>query len=172
MSFNAFLATVDSEALKSVARHWDAVREGRRMPGWTDIQPSAIRAQLPIVWAWRFEARSNEFIGRLAGDRIQRVFGANFRGARMHDVFPADQYARIFERHKRVMAEPAFFRGHGLVFRHLDRFDMGERIILPLGEDGESGDGILGATDFVSYRGMPTDEVLRTGEIEAWFALE
>lgn len=142
------------------------------MPAWEDIRPSALKAQLSIIWAWKLDRQSGEFVGRLAGERIQAAFKTTIRGARMSDVFPAREYERMLARHMRVAREPAFFRGSGLVFRHLDRIDIGERVILPLAGDGENGDGIIGATDFTSYSGMPDETLLNGGEREQWFTLD
>ncbi len=167
-----FIAAIDSAALQRVAGHWLDVRRDRVMPGWNDIRPGAIAAQLSIVWSWKFDRMNGEFTGRLAGERIRQVLGTNFRGAKMSDVFSGHDYARIFARHKRVLAIPELFLGKGLVFRHLDRFDIGERIILPLADDGVNGDGIIGATDFVSNRGAPPDSGALAGEAERWFALD
>ncbi len=51
--------------------------------------------------------------------------------------------------------EPCFCHGKGLVFIHAGRYGHGERVVLPLAEDGEHGDGIFGATIYHSMqRGM------------------
>ena len=171
MSLERFEHSVESPALRNVVRHWADARRGRRMPGWDDISPAAIKEQLTIIWSWRFDSASGEFIGRLAGERIESVLGMSIRGVRMSEVFARHDYAKTLARHTRVMREPAFFRGHGLIFRHLDRFDIGERIILPLGDDGEHGDGIIGATEQQSNYGTPPEDVVRGAEIEEWFTL-
>ncbi len=146
MSFDDFLSRIDDEGLRAVARHWNAVRGTRRMPAWTDIDPAAIARQLPIVWAWKYDRASDRFTGRLAGEAINAAFGKPLRGAPMEEFFRDFQYAKIFERHKRVLSEPCFAHGRGQVFRHAERVGTGERIILPLAEDGVAGDGIFGAT--------------------------
>ena len=66
----------------------------------------------------------------------------------MAELYPAGDYGRLFERLKRVVCEPAFFRGEGMVFAHLDRYGQGERIVLPMTKDGATGDGIFGATEY------------------------
>jgi hypothetical protein len=171
MSFEAFEGTIASPDLLQVARHWRAACGSRRMPAWRDIRPSAISAQLPIVWSYKFDAASNAFTGRLAGDKIEAMFDESFRGTAMEKLFPAHEYQRAFTRHKRVLAEPAFFHGKGLVFAHLNRHGTGERIILPLAEDGEHGDGIVGATKYYMATGEPPGELARGGEREEWFPL-
>ncbi len=142
------------------------------MPGWSNIKPSAIAPHLPIVWSYKYDRVSDTFTGRLAGERITSLFGKSFRGLSMEDAYPADEYPALFARSKRVVTEPAFMRGSGLVFRHLDRYGTGERIIMPLAEDGEHGDGILGATEYRMNATPPTREILTAGEMETWCPLD
>ena len=146
MSFDVFLAHIASTALRDVAGHWDAVRGNRRMPAWRDIDPAGIARHLPIVWSWRFDRDREDFIGRLAGEEINIAFGRALRGAAMRDFFTGFNYPLMFSRNYRVMSEPCFMRGHGNVFIHTGGLGHGERIIMPLGDDGETGDGVFGAT--------------------------
>jgi hypothetical protein len=171
MSFHDLERAAATPALKAVARHWNDARGSRRMPAWADIKPSAIAAQLAIIWSYKYDRATDTFTGRLAGEKITAIFGKSLRGVSMADVYPPDQYPALFTRSKRVVMEPAFMRGHGLVFRHLGRYGTGERIMLPLADDGEHGDGILGATEY-SITAEPTHEQLTVGEIEEWFALD
>jgi hypothetical protein len=95
----------------------------------------------------------------------------HFRGLKLSDINNSRDSSIAFARFHRVLATPSFFRGQGLVFQKLDRFDIGERIIMPLGDDGVSGDGIVGATLFRSNPGVPTREVTGQGESEEWYEL-
>lgn len=146
MSFQDFLAAVDSAKLRAVLLHWESVRHGKRMPAWRDIDPTAIGRHLSIVWSWRYDRDADRFTGRLAGDDIIDAFGKNPRGRLMEEFFAPDHYGMIFARHKRVVTEPAFAHGTGPVFIHAARSGQGERIIMPLADDGMTGDGIFGAT--------------------------
>jgi hypothetical protein len=168
MSFSDFYSTTLSTDLQNVASHWSQARGMRSMPAWHDLHPSQIAAQLPIMWVYRYERESDRFIGRLAGDQIERVFGRSFRGTPMAELYPEQDYSRLFERAKRVVCQPAFYRGEGMVFRHMDHYGRGERIMLPIAEDGTSGDGVLGATVYESLRGAPAEPAIET---ESWFAL-
>lgn len=172
MGIQQFLDSIESSLLREFATYWQRVRASKRMPAWGDIRPSEIKSVLPIVWSWKYDRVRDLFVGRLAGEKIQSVFGINFRGALMSDAFRDYEYEKVLARHRRVVSEPALFRGHGLIFRHLERFDLGERIILPLADDGIHGDGIIGATDFRSSWGVPPAEIMKLGEAEEWFALE
>jgi hypothetical protein len=161
-------AAVKSPEVKAVARHWAEVKGSRQMPGWGDIQPSRITRQLPIIWAYSYDRATDTFTGRLAGDRIEAMFGKTFRHTPLADIFPPGEYQDVFERAKRVIDEPAVYRCEGLVFRQLNRFGYGERIILPLASDGVHADGILGCTEYQSVEGACDTSRPLSGE---WFSL-
>jgi len=146
MTFQFFLASIESPALRAIAQHWHSARGARRMPGWRNIDPAAIAPHLPIVWAWKYDRDTDSFTGRLSGEEISAVFGKSVRGAVMREYFSASQYNVIFGCYKQVVTEPALMHGGGPVFGHVERQGSCERIILPLAADGIEGDGVLGAT--------------------------
>ena len=168
MNFQAFEQSIVSPALKHVAAHWNEVRGSRAMPSWSDIRPLHIKAELPLTWSYKYDKTADALIGRLAGDQIEKVFRKTFRGTPMSALYPADTYPHMFARFRRVVCEPALYRGEGMIFKCVDHYGHGERIVLPLSGDGVLGDGILGATKYNSIRGHPGIE---HPESEAWFAL-
>jgi hypothetical protein len=149
MSFRDFQDSVISPDLQAIVAHWNAVRGQKRMPAWGDIDPVAIGRRLRYVWAWKYERATEDFIGRLAGDDIVRAFGKSPRGVKMADFFAPEVYRAFFPWHRRIVEEPAFLHGAGKVYSRVDRNFTGERIMLPLAEDGATGDGILGATIYL-----------------------
>jgi len=161
MSFESFLASIESPALRDVARHWHQARGARRMPGWKDIDPAAIAPHLSIVWAWKYHRDTDTFTGRLSGEEISAVFGKSVRGAVMREYFSPSQYDVIFACYKQVVTEPALMHGGGPVFGHVERQGTCERIILPLAADGAEGDGILGATHYQLPRRPQRDGAFR-----------
>ncbi|MDR3528801.1 MAG: PAS domain-containing protein [Rhizomicrobium sp.] len=168
MSFTDFFAAISAEPLKAVANHWQEARGQKPMPSWHDIQPSHIAAQLKLVWVYKYDPVTELFTGRLAGNVIEAVFGKSFRGTPMKELYPGHDYDRLYSRARRVIAEPALYRGDGKVFEHFERIGSGERIILPLANDGAHGDGILGATIYEMATGVASDD---TGENERWFGV-
>lgn len=146
MSFEQLLGRISNGSLRVVAEHWNEARAARRMPGWSDIRPAAIVRSLPIIWSWKYDRASDQFVGRLAGEEIVHAFGENLRGRTAEEFFRDRGGETIIARHRRVVTEPCFFHGAGAVFAHAKRIVRGERIILPLAEDGENGDGVIGAT--------------------------
>jgi len=146
MSFNDFLAGIRHPRLRDIAGHWDRVRGDKLMPAWRDIDATALRRNLTIVWAWKYDRVADHFTGRLAGEEINDAFGKSLRGADMKEFFKDFDYQTVFVRHKRVVTEPCCAHGVGQVFTHAHRAGFGERIIMPLADDGVHGDGIFGAT--------------------------
>src|SRR5271157_976920 len=86
MSFRAFDLAIMSPALRHIAEHWNDARGSRAMPSWDDIRPSQITAELPIIWSYKYDRTAEVFTGRLAGNRIEEVFGKSFRGSPMAEL--------------------------------------------------------------------------------------
>jgi hypothetical protein len=146
MSYERFAASIEDGSLAAVAAHWHSARKTLRMPAWRAIDPSAIKRHLPKVWAWRFDAQLGTFIGRLAGEEIIAVLGTSTHGKRIDECFPAAACALVLERYKTVIGGPSFMHSYGKVFLLAGGQGVGERIVLPLAEDGIHGDGVIGAT--------------------------
>src|SRR3569833_1615138 len=114
------------------------------MPSWQRLKPSQIAQHLSIVWAYRFDRISRQFIGRLAGDRISECFGLLFRGARLQDIHTHHGFENSHAAMSRVALTPASYLNRGPRFQYMGRVVTGERIMLPLSSDGCICDGVLG----------------------------
>ena len=88
----------------------------------------------------------------------------------MAEIFSKEEFPGFFARCKRVVSEPALCRGQGFVLKQLDRYGLGERIILPLSSDGVLSDGILGATEYRLHFGTPFPEVSSVKDVEEWYS--
>ena len=170
-AFADFLDTISSPALKDVARHWREICPADQLPGWKDIRPAAIKKHLPIVWCYDYDAAQDDFIGRLAGIEITGVSTRPFKGTRLSDLRPKDIYPRSLMRAKRVVLEPAFYRGHGVVYKTAEQKGFGERIVMPLRGDGNSPPGIFGASEYKSRAEWVRLSSDPNAEDEQWFSL-
>lgn len=172
MDFDQFSQSIGSPALRAVMLHWNAARGGKKMPAWEDLDPKAMVPQLPLVWAYRFERETGEFIGRLAGEKIAQAYGKSFRGLTLAEIHTSpERYGQARALLTRVIQEPAIFRGRGRVYQLQGEFQTGERIILPLAGDGASGDGVFGATETgtVPVMNQPVQGYYDAGD---WFSLK
>ena len=146
MSFELFLSAIKDTALLDVAAHWNTARGNRLMPGWSDIDPVGLGRNLPIVWAWRYDAGLGTFIGRLAGEEITAVLGVNIRGRRIETCFRPDAVEVVCQRYRSVIEGPRLMHSCGQVFARTGGSGVGHRIVLPLAADGVQADGLFGAT--------------------------
>lgn len=165
-----FEDAIISPVLKVVAAHWLAVRRGREMPAWASLMPSALKLQLPFVWAYIYEPATDSFTGRLAGDRVSAIFGKNFHGLPMSQAHPAGNYPSLFAKCKTVLTEPALYHGTGITFANAGKSYAGERIIMPLANSETGSEGVFGASDFSTSR-FPDDaeKINFEAEVEHWF---
>ena len=150
MSFGRFVASLQAPALIEIANRWNSARRARTMPAWRDIDPAAIRRHLSIVWAWRYDATQGTYIGRLAGETIVEVLGIQIRGRRLEDCFAPSSVSVLRQRFDRAMSGPSFMRSTGSIYVTSGRHGDGERITMPLSEDGQHCDGFFGATAYTS----------------------
>ena len=170
--FADFESAIASPALRQVARHWrDVCPSPGRLPSWPDLRPSAIKAHLPIVWCYDYDAALDDFVGRLAGVEITGVSSKPFKGTRLSELRPGDRYPRWLIRACRVIREPALYRGHGLVYRTGGNSGFGERIVMPLAARGAHPAGIFGATEFKSLSEWLLSSSDIQTENEHWFSL-
>jgi hypothetical protein len=166
-----FIQLISTPSLRAVAMHWDDVRRVKRMPSWEDLQPKAIGSQLAIAWSLKYDRSNGSFTGRLAGDRIARLVGKDFRGLPLAQSQSSASFASMHPLLTRVVLEPAAFCGFGMVFKQADRLVKGERLILPLSTNGQEADGLIGATEYESSQFMPGEAVEPITDQERWFAL-
>jgi hypothetical protein len=146
MDFAGFLKAVRSPALQAVIAHWRDARDRVQMPSWEQIDPSRIAPHLSIVWAYRYDQPSGQFVGRLAGNGVGWGSGKNFRGTPLAELWPGAAGEAAHKAMLRAISEPAIYRVAGGLFKHAGRTIEGERIALPLAGDGLNGDGVLGAS--------------------------
>jgi hypothetical protein len=140
--------TIQAPALKLVYAHWREARGGRTLPAWRDIDAVVIGKYLPMVWAWRYDLTQKTFIGRLAGEEILTVLGKGIRGRPLEQCFPANAVQVVLDRYLAVIRGPRIMHTIGHVHMKTGRHGIGERLVMPLGDDGVTGDGVLGVTEY------------------------
>lgn len=159
------IAFIDKNArsprILSLLRHWRDACQGRVMPAWADIDPTEMPSALPNIWAWSYDRRSGEFLGRIAGEAIRSIFRRPIAGVSMRDYFQAWNYDRIVQRYKRAVATPAIGFERGIVFQLEEHYAIGARIILPLASDGLHCDGVVGVTTYDLYPTRLADSRIR-----------
>ena len=172
MDFDAFRKALTSPALRAIADHWDEARGSAPMPSWEQLRPSRIAPHLSILWAYKYDALEDKFVGRLAGSGVLWRLKKNFRGAGLPDLWASDTISRVHQKMLRVIRGPEGYRKAGNLFKHGDHVIAGERMGLPLASDGVHGDGILGASAFQHpYPLLDLGDVEMLDGDEVWFSV-
>lgn len=158
--FETLLSRIESPALSAVAQLWDVARGRKRMPCWNDIPFSALPPYRKHLWAYTYDPKSGVFTGHLAGQMWGRWAGVEFYGKRLEDVHSPLNYTTAYQVLTEVATTPLASRSSGRIFKSDDYTVTGERIILPIAEDGQTAGGVLGASDYVPPPLMGTLELI------------
>jgi len=144
--FDDFFYRIENNALREIAAHWNEARGCRRMPTWRDIDALKIPRHLPIVWSLRYDRETERFSVRLAGEDIRSLHPDGRRGLQLEEFLKQEDFQLIYARCRKQVLETCLSRDHGVVFHFPERSCLGERIVMPLAEDGENASEVFGAT--------------------------
>jgi hypothetical protein len=124
--------------------YWFALRQGSGLPLREDFDLVRIAPVLNEFWMLERDRRTGFFRYLTASEELQRVLGRRLTGAHVHEVFPeaASEILRVLGC---IAERPSMHYSRGAIFRDGDRAVVGERLVLPLAENGEVS-VLLGAT--------------------------
>lgn len=128
---------------------WLEARGAGCLPPVSAIDPSKIINCLNIVWLCDVENNPRDFRYRLIGEGLRPVYQRYIAGERLSRIVAPEAFDRVMQYYNRTVDLPAVFHSTGRVYSEHDRPTVGERLILPFGEecaDGFSVTRILGAT--------------------------
>jgi hypothetical protein len=168
-SLGEFIGSTQSAALQAILRHWHAARGASRLPSFEQLRLTELSAQINRMWVYRYDRRTGRFTGRLAGDQVARAFGKDFQGLPLEEAHSAEAYLWVHRTLTRVVTEPAVYRSAGTLYRQAGQDIPGERIALPLADDGINSDGVLGISDYRDPHLQGPFELIN--EKESWLSL-
>jgi hypothetical protein len=126
-----------SEMIALVQRHWEEMRNGRRLPTRAEIDPTAIYTALPYVSVLQYQHEPYRIQFRLVGNEVGRLYGRNVQGRFIDEMEwdPQDiaDTAHIYDRLYRE-ATPLFGLSYTNFEAKADR--VFEWAVFPLSEDG------------------------------------
>ena len=146
MALSDLVARLKDPRLEEFVACWDAARGTAPVPRWRDIDPTCMKRVLANIWAWQYEAETDTWTGKLAGEEIIFVLGRGFRGAKAHEYFEGRQRDLILARHRRIIQDNVAMVNTGRVFWHAGSFAIGQRVALPVATRSEAADTVLGVT--------------------------
>jgi hypothetical protein len=155
--------TLADERLRSVYEHWRALAvQAGGLPSIQALDPLHLPGMLSNIWILEVAPDTRRFRMRLAGERINAIYGRNVAGQYFSDVFAPSEIELLVARYTRALSEPAIVRAVGAIYAAAGRFAQGERLALPmLGRTGLT-DTIFGATVYNEFK-VETSSVYVTG---------
>lgn len=165
-----------SPALRTVVRWWLSAYTTDRLPSRRDIDLNAIRHALPYVWLVEHLPQDDGYRYRLAGEHVNDVFGFSLRGKRLRDVVEPHLLETVRARFQHVRTAPGVVHALGRVYMRIGGHREGERLILPLSDDGVKVSHLFGVTDYGEGRHdawvqppeYMTESFLEIADVLAW----
>ena len=137
-----------SSALRAVARWWLSGYTPGRLPSRAEIDLNAIKLALPYVWLIEHVPEEDAFRYRLAGEHVNSVFGYSLRGKRLDEIIEPHMLDTVRDRFLHTLKTPGAVYAVGRVYMRVGGYREGERLILPLSDDGVTGTHLFGVTDY------------------------
>jgi len=126
--------------------YWQRKRAGRAMPTRRDIDPIEIPKLLPHLQL--IEVVGERFRYRLIGTALAQAFGRDYTGAYPEEVSNAERAEAVCRIYRLVQEkrQPVFLRSSYVGAKNVDL--MVNRLYLPLSDDGDTVNMILGCLTF------------------------
>ena len=148
---------IGNHALRHLVAWWFQKRGERLMPSLRDINPAEIPSVLTQIWLCDYLPQGGCFRYRLAGEEINRFWGFSLRGKYLDEILPPKHLISAVKKCRMAIDLPAIVYDR----THLSLTDAitkhGERIILPLSDDGRTVNALLGATRRDWFRDLEFD---------------
>lgn len=135
------------ELAVALKAYWSGKCAGRPMPARRDLDPVDIPKLLPNILLLDVEADTDRIRMRLAGTRITDLYGRDYTGQYLDEIYFGRNRERVMEAYESVVRSGkehhcwmGFTNQDGL------EFDM-ERLILPLSSDGSRIDMLIALLD-------------------------
>lgn len=131
--------------------YWVSKRSGGDgIPSRDDIRPEEIKLLLPHIWLLDFDRASRVFRYRLIGTAVVEGVGRDYTGHTLEECHPnVGAYETAAAALLRLMedARPIWRRGEPMFHHHIEVLRL-ENLLLPLAQDRQAPDRILGMTLF------------------------
>jgi hypothetical protein len=131
--------------LVALWHHWLAARGDRLMPPRRAIDPTAMPLTLPHLFVYDYERDTGRFFCRLAGQEINIGAGTNCSRRYLEEIFVPSIVETLRQRYGRVVNTPTLLHMRGIIYMVNEVRVPGERLLLPLSEDGVTATGLIGA---------------------------
>ena len=144
---------VRDDILRRVMAYWIGIRDGKRVPQRSRLDPVEIPFALSKIWLMRRDRVTGEFIYILAGEDIQNIYQKSLAGKALDEVFAKSLASKLRQKFTQVCDTPSIVCDIGPVYTYTDKPGHGERLMLPLADEQGWNAFLLGCTVY-DWRGV------------------
>lgn len=139
------LSPIRDPRIMEFAELWLRLRGGRPVPARRDLDPLDFPHLLSRIWIADVVAgpAGPRYRYRLAGEDVNAAYPYALKGRYIDDVLGPARYAVVGPRYDAVCARPGLNHAVGRIYQIEDRTYPGERLVLPLAEDGRTPDALV-----------------------------
>lgn len=135
-----------TDSTRLLLQHWRTLMEPGKLPSRTQIDPSHLKQVLPTIWLCDYEREADRFRYRITGEKVAKRFSHKLSKHYLDDNTDPDYYPRVHRYYRSVIDSPAVLYIYGRLYSETQNPLHGERILLPLANDGTIASGLVGAT--------------------------
>jgi hypothetical protein len=136
-----------SRAALSFIDAWKAARRGHLVPRKQDFDPTLVPSLLPNIWIYRYSRSSDEFVCRLAGERINSAWGYPISGKNSREIFGEADNEAVVAIWKRILGTPLVHYGKQERLSG-NMLYSAERVVMPLSGAADERNHILGISNY------------------------
>jgi PAS domain len=160
---------VQHPELRRFMQWYLAMRGDQTMVAAKKLDPTELKPLLARAFYYDYLPATDDFRLRLAGEEIRAVLPNARRGAHLAEVIPGNVLEQVRDRYRRIVTEPAVFHGIGRVFFTIGNPGLGERLVVPLADEGGVAMQIFGATFYDFSENPWRGQNLSHEEVESTF---
>jgi hypothetical protein len=127
-----------SELITLLQTHWESLKNGRKFPARSEIDPTAIYTALPYVSILQYQHEPYRIQFRLVGNEVSRLYGRNVHGRFIDEMdWDAEDITDTMHIYDRLYSErtPLFGLSYTNFQAKADR--VFEWAVFPMSDDGE-----------------------------------
>lgn len=125
---------------------WMGARRGRLVPNKQDFDPFEVPTLLRFTWLYRFDPVLDDFACLLAGEDVNRAWGAPIKGKTLRQIVGDTDHPIVLQRWRAIIDTPLV--QYGAKDEKLSNQDLwrAERLLMPLASSEECRDHVIGVS--------------------------
>lgn len=125
---------------------WRSSRGGKIVPNKRDFDPFAVPSLLRFTWLYRFDPAMGDFRCLLAGEEVNRAWGAPIKGKSLREIVGATDHPVVIARWLKIIETPLV--QYGAKDEKLSNQDLwrAERLLMPLASPEGKCDHVIGVS--------------------------